>query len=123
LASLFADRSIDLLWSSPATRCLQTLGPLAQSKGLQIVEHPNLAEGADTRATLADLDELIGRDGTVVACSHGDIIPPVIDQLAHRGVEIRGRECEVGSLWALEPADGQTWRQARYIPPEAPRLA
>ncbi|PLR84529.1 histidine phosphatase family protein [Bacillus sp. V33-4] len=44
LARLFADKQIDLIYSSPFTRAISTIRPLADLKGLQIVEDCRLGE-------------------------------------------------------------------------------
>ncbi len=120
LVQLFADTPIDRLISSPATRCLQTLAGLAFDRDLEIDEHPDLWEGSNTVSTLQSLEALA--DQHVVACSHGDIIPAVVDQLVSRGVPISGRGCELGSLWILDLDRDRSWTSARYVSPRAPAL-
>ncbi len=120
LADLFAGVTIDRLVASPATRCLQTLGPLAQACGASIDEDPSLFEGSDTRQTLADLESLEGAS-QVVACSHGDVIPAVLEQLGGLGVPLAGRGCELGSVWIVERSEGR-WTGARYVNPRATTL-
>ena len=42
-------------------------------------------------------------DGDLVLCSHGDLIPEVLDPLLREGmVIIGGRGCEKGSIWSLD---------------------
>lgn len=120
LAELFAGVGIDRLVASPATRCLQTLGPLSRSCGAPIDEDPTLFEGSDTAQTLADLASW-DLDRVVVACSHGDVIPAILDQLGGLGVPLAGRGCELGSIWVLERSGGD-WTGARYISPKATSL-
>ncbi|MEL6986038.1 MAG: phosphoglycerate mutase family protein [Actinomycetota bacterium] len=119
LAELFEGITIDRLLASPATRCQQTLAVLAQSHGLTIDDDPNLFEGSDTRETLAQLASL--DDEAVVACSHGDVIPAVLEQLGALGVPLTGRGCELGSVWVLERAKDR-WVGARYVNPRAASL-
>ncbi len=98
--------------SSPATRCVQTVEPLAAAASVVVDEQPDLWEGSSPAHVLA----LVGHlpDEVVVACSHGDVIPSVIDHLAHQGAEVRGRGCEKGSIWRLDRHDGR-WAAARYL--------
>ena len=112
LVAVFDGLAIDRVVSSPATRCSQTLAPLAASRGLPIEETEALWEGSTITDALAAMEALDGR--SIVACSHGDIIPAMIDLLGDRGVDISGRGCELGSIWVLERADGQ-WQRARYV--------
>jgi len=120
LAELFRGVDIDRLLASPATRCLQTLGPLSASCGAPIDEDSGLFEGSDTRQTLADLESL-ELDGAVVACSHGDVIPAVLEQLGGLGVPLAGRGCELGSVWIVDRSGGR-WTGARYVNPRATTL-
>lgn len=54
--------------SSPYTRCVQTVEPLAAALGLDVERDERLAEGAEDAAA-----ELLREEG-VVACTHGDVI-------------------------------------------------
>lgn len=120
LVTLFADLAIDRLLSSPATRCAQTLEPLAAARGLDIVEHDGLWEGSSIADALSAV--LSQRAASIVACSHGDVIPAVIDLLAGQGVPVSGRGCELGSVWILEMERGRC-SAARYVPARATALA
>ncbi len=117
LVHLFDGLPIDRLLTSPAVRCRQTVEALSRVRGLAIEEDDQLFEGADTRATLAVLAQLAtaGAD-RVVACSHGDVIPALLEQLADSGVPISGRGCELGSVWVVDHQRGR-WAGARYISP------
>lgn len=120
LAALFAGVSIDRLLASPATRCLQTLDALSAACGHPIDERASLGEGTDTRQTMADLESL-DDDRVVVACSHGDVIPALLEQLGELGVPLAGRGCELGSVWIVDRSDGR-WTGARYVNPRADSL-
>lgn len=110
LAGQFGPTTLGVVLSSPATRCVQTVEPLAESRGLEVVEHADLFEGARITDVLHLLTEQIGPE-PVVACSHGDIIPEVIDLLAREGVPIHGRGCEKGAVWHLVH-NGGAWTSA-----------
>lgn len=120
LAELFADVTVSKLVSSPATRCLQTLEALSRSCGRPIDEEPSLWEGSDTRQTVAELASL-EPESAVVACSHGDVIPAVLEQLSALGVPLIGRGCELGSVWVVDRDRGR-WTGARYVNPRATAL-
>ncbi len=89
--------------TSPLTRCVETVQPLAVARGLEIERHPALAEGADLNVTWALLESLTG-DGGVVLCSHGDVIPPILERMERRGVPVGGdgRSVAKGSVWSIE---------------------
>jgi len=121
LVELFAGVAVDLLVSSPAVRCVQTLEPLGRARALPVTEHPSLWEGSSTWDALAGLGALEGE--AIVACSHGDIIPSVIDQLGGQGVPVSGRGCELGSIWVLHrDRESRVWTGARYIGPKVTAL-
>jgi len=105
------------LFSSPFLRCVQTLEPLGKAVGLPVVAHELLAEGVDFIGTVDWMHTLA--DGAVM-CSHGDVIPEVIDALERRGMEVSGfRESRKGSVWVLERRDnafigGHAWPPPRF---------
>lgn len=112
LRDLLAGRPIVAVLSSPATRCVQTVEPLAAELGLEVDEQPDLYEGSATAHVLALLE---GRErGEVVACTHGDVIPAVIETVAGAGALVRGRGCETGSIWLLERRSDR-WEEAIYF--------
>jgi len=69
--------------SSKATRCLSTVAPLAQQLSLEIEEVDELFEGSDPRESWSELLDLVAEgNGTLIACSHGDVIPGIIELLS-----------------------------------------
>ena len=69
--------------SSRATRCVATVAPLAQQLSLEIEEVDELFEGSDPRESWSELLDLVADgDGPLVACSHGDVIPGIIELLS-----------------------------------------
>ena len=112
IADLLADASITRVLSSPAIRCVQTVEPLANRLDLNIEEHPDLWEGSLIPHVLALL--LQYQLPAVAACSHGDIIPAVIEAIAADGANVSGRGCEKGSVWVADH-DGQSWTRAFYL--------
>jgi len=65
--------------SSPYTRCVETVEPLAAELGLEVERHERLAEGAGAAAA-----ELL-RDAGVVACTHGDVIHALLGRHMKKG--------------------------------------
>jgi 8-oxo-dGTP diphosphatase len=112
LVDLLAGHRIEVIVSSPAVRCVQTVGPAAAALGLDVVEDGALGEGmpfAPARRLVGDLDH-------AVLCSHGDLIPELIDQLIAEGMEAVGRDAKKGSTWVLE-REGATFTRGTYLPP------
>jgi exopolyphosphatase/guanosine-5'-triphosphate,3'-diphosphate pyrophosphatase len=117
LLRLFEDVSIAHLLTSPDLRCRQTLEPLAALRGLPIRSDARLGAGRSTWGALSLLGEL-GADAAVL-CSHGDVIPRVIERLCDEGVRLEHElVCEKGSVWIVEAEPGRRAR-ARYQPPPA----
>ena len=103
LVGFFADVSVRAIWSSQATRCVQTVEPLAAACGLAVEERRELTEGARSVVLLESMREQVLLDGDIVMCSHGDLIPEVLNRLLREGMSvIGGRGCEKGSVWSLE---------------------
>jgi 8-oxo-dGTP diphosphatase len=117
IAEAIAPLHPTVLFSSPFLRCVQTLEPLGKAVGLPVVAHELLAEGVDFIGTVDWMHTLA--DGAVM-CSHGDVIPEVIDALERRGMEVSGfRESRKGSVWVLERHNnvftgGHAWPPPRF---------
>ena len=112
IALLLGERPITVVRSSPAIRCLQTVAPLAHVRTCTVESDARLVEGSDAEAALALIDEF--PDGELALCSHGDVIPELIELLRRRGVPSQGRGCEKGSVWQLD-RDGPTITKAVYL--------
>ena len=104
------------LVSSPFLRCSQTLEPLATLTGLSVRTDERLAEGIDFLHCVKWLSTL--SEGTV-ACSHGDVIPPVIEALERRGMQVEGmRDSRKASVWVLEREGDVFVRGTVWDPPK-----
>jgi len=115
LVKSLADRQIEAILTSPFLRCIQTVEALAAATGLDIVEHPALAEGEGGRATRELVRELGGTNA--VLCSHDDEIPSLLDWMVRKGAHLKSEfESRKGSIWAIE-VEGGEFGKARYIPP------
>ena len=113
LVGLLGDKGITLWFTSPAVRCRQTLDPLAAHLGLPIDEAPELLEGSSVAGARALLDSVAGAD--VALCSHGDVIPDVVNRLIAEGMDANGRDTKKGSTWVLTH-DGRRFVRGRYLP-------
>jgi phosphohistidine phosphatase SixA len=107
LVHVLEDRDVSRIFSSPYLRCTQTVEPLAVARRLPVEHRAELAEGASKDDVLALLD-VAGKTGSVVLCTHGDVIEAVL-----------GRESEKGSTWALEHRGGEL-SSVEYLPAAAP---
>jgi phosphohistidine phosphatase SixA len=112
---------IGRLVSSPSLRCIETLSPLASTLSLDLHVADSLAEGVDPAAAidLARSGAILPNDeGTLVLCSHGDLIPEILDALRAADELDLGPQprCQKGSTWVLEGKRGR-FTTATYIPP------
>lgn len=103
------------VWSSQAVRCTQTVTGIALVLGLDVDIRRELTEGARPAEALDLLRSEAGGAGDLVVCSHGDLIPEMLNRLLREGMVVRGpRGCEKGSIWVLE-TDGIRIVRARYV--------
>jgi 8-oxo-dGTP diphosphatase len=103
--------------SSPATRCVETVDPLAERAGLAVQTDVVLAEGADPAAAMAFLAAQ-SVHGSMVTCTHGDVMMLGVERLLDEGVRLRGAKVDYkkACTWRLTVVDG-VYTGARYVPP------
>lgn len=103
--------------ASPSLRCVDTVAPLAEAMGVSVDVDPVLAEGSGIEA-LDLVRRLRGR--TAVVCSHGDVIPRVLEALAVQdGIDLgEAPQWAKGSTWVVED-DGARFAKAFYVEPPA----
>lgn len=90
IADALDGADVDVVWSSRFVRCRQTVQPLADRRGLEVVDHPHLAEGAYGTDALDALLAEAATGRTVLACSHGDVVPDIVRAAVGRGAELHG---------------------------------
>ncbi len=106
--------SITGLISSPATRCVQTLEPLAKATKLEIEVDKRLFEHGDVADMLEIAEEV--EDSTMLS-SHGDMIPELIKTLERRGMKIESKpDWRKGSVWVVERTS-RGFESATALPP------
>jgi 8-oxo-dGTP diphosphatase len=116
LLDVFEDAPFDRLLSSPYVRCLETVVPLSGERGVAIEPVDALAEGATLDEALA----LVGKHTAhgAVCCTHGDVVPMLLQYYANRGVDIGAApQWPKGSTWALDTDATGEVMAARYLPP------
>ena len=98
LVEQFADAHFDRMLSSPYVRCMETVVPLGGDRGIPVEPVDALAEGASLDDALA-LVRKHSHHGAVL-CTHGDVIPMLLEHYAARGVDI-GTDpvCPKGCTW------------------------
>ncbi len=117
IAEALADRGVGRILSSPYRRCVETVEALGRRLDLPVEVSDALAEGAPLEPVLALLGWIA--DVPSALCTHGDIVPAVIQHLETNGVAVDpDGGSQKGSVWVLERRRGRIVR-ASYIP--APR--
>jgi 8-oxo-dGTP diphosphatase len=115
LATSLSQAPIERILTSPFVRCRQTVEPLADKLGLEVEERDELSEGEGSKGARSLCRELVGSNA--VLCSHGDVIPSLLDWMARQGMTLKSEfECKKGSAWEIEVKAGE-FRKARYLPP------
>jgi broad specificity phosphatase PhoE len=114
----FADVHLDRLLSSPYIRCMETLVPLAGVRRIPIEPADAITEGATLESALTLVRKHAHHDA--VFCSHGDIIPLLLEHFASTGVDLGPNpSCPKGCTWILEFDGAHDVVAAKYVPPPA----
>jgi 8-oxo-dGTP diphosphatase len=121
LVDVLRDASYERLLSSPYVRCVQSLAPLAYARRLAIEPVDGLAEGATLEEALTLVRKHV-QHGAVM-CSHGDVIPMLLEHFARHGVDLGpDPQCPKGCTWTLEADSAGEIRTASYQPPPPDHL-
>lgn len=91
---------ISAIVSSTTIRCIATILPLAHRRGVEPLLRSDLLPGR--QADAADLARLLIDGDTSVLCTHGEVIPALLDLLDVRCASADRASCEKGSIWELE---------------------
>jgi phosphohistidine phosphatase SixA len=103
LAKVLADDGVRRLVSSPTTRCIQTLGPLAELCDIPIELWDGLGPDADAANIVACFTNPAFADA--VLCTHGEVISPLLTKPAFRTLM---RDCGLSQAKLL--TKGTAWR-------------
>jgi 8-oxo-dGTP diphosphatase len=114
LVEVLEKEQLERVSASPYLRCIQTVEPLAEARGLPVVPEPRLAEGASWHEALLMITRV---EAPEVMCSQGDIIAAIVDDLVRQDI-VRAKEAkwQKASTWVLSIKAGRV-DSARYIPP------
>lgn len=108
---------VNLILSSPHTRCVETVAPLARALEEPIHGASFLAEGAPPEGLLRAFHDLEGK--AAVMCGHGGEIGGALDRLSASGARLDpppdGMPAK-GGIWELELVNGKV-TDGRYAPP------
>ena len=120
LTTLLTRVPITTIVSSPHTRCVETMVPLAAAVDLKLELDPRLADGNDVDSTRRLLGDLAGT--SAVVCTHGDNVRDLVCHAAENGAEMSDEPAwQKGSVWVLDTVQREVER-ARYVPPMRKRF-
>lgn len=115
LGKRLAAAQVSTLVSSSYVRCVQTLEPLADRLDNDIVLDPRLFEGEPFEPVLELINEV---DAGAVLCSHGDIIPDVVQALVRRGMEVQTpADWRKATTWVLKRKGDRITKGKVWPPP------
>jgi 8-oxo-dGTP diphosphatase len=115
VAERFESERFVQIMSSPYVRCMQTVAPLAEARGLTVAPRDDLAEGQPWGYLEKAILEAEG-DGPTAICVHGDVLRSLMEDLFDRGIARRAaRSFKKGAAWVLGVRDG-TVVSARHVP-------
>ena len=126
LVAALTQRPIERLVSSPTTRCIQTLGPLAEAIDLPI----ELWDGLGPDADFSNLVDCFTNPSfsKAVLCTHGEVMSPLLRTAAFRslvretGLDGRGTARQGHGVAVASDSQGEALRfQARG--PDHPAIA
>jgi len=116
LPALYEGQSFLRLFSSPHLRCVQTLEPLAEARGVPLELAEELGEGAPVGEAL-ELMLSLAHDGPAALCTHADVMMNAVEELLTAGVRLDGPlEFKKAATWILDVHD-RTFTSGRYLPP------
>jgi phosphohistidine phosphatase SixA len=116
LVDVLADAHFERVVSSPYVRCMETVVPVAAARRLAVEPSDALAEGTTLEEALALVQKVAGAGA--VLCTHGDIVPMLLDYYARRGVDLGpAPQWPKGCTWVLETDTTGEVTSAEYFAP------
>lgn len=119
LIDVLGDARFERVLSSPYVRCMETVVPIASVRRMAVELSDALAEGASLDEALALVRKHAGTGA--VMCTHGDVMPMLLDHFASHGVDLgKSPQWPKGCTWVLETDATNEVRAAHYIaaPPD-----
>jgi broad specificity phosphatase PhoE len=116
MVGVLADVPLDAIFTSPYLRCVETAAPLGARRSIPVEVVDALAEGPADRA-IALVEQ--NRHRNALFCSHGDIIPALLEYLvATFQVDLGPRpRCQKSSIWIIDLDAPAAADRAIYVPP------
>ncbi len=103
--------AIDEIYSSDYTRCVQTVTPLGQSRGLSITQIPNLNEETfvnDPERAISFANAVKQDEKNILICSHNPVIPTMVRGILN--TQLKNKDLirlEPGDAWIVHRVRGE----------------
>jgi 8-oxo-(d)GTP phosphatase len=102
---------IDEIYSSDYIRCVETVTPLAQSRGLKITEIPNLNEANfefDPERAISFANAVKQDEKNILICSHNPVIPTMLRGILNTKLKNKDLiKLEPGDAWIVHRVRGE----------------
>jgi 8-oxo-dGTP diphosphatase len=103
--------AIDEIYTSDYTRCVQTVTPLGQSRGLAITEIPNLNEETfvqDPERAISFANAVKQDEKNILICSHNPVIPTMVRGILNTKLKNKDLiKLEPGDAWIVHRVRGE----------------
>jgi 8-oxo-dGTP diphosphatase len=103
--------AIDELYTSDYTRCVQTVTPLAHTRGLSITTVPSLNEESfevDPEKAIAFANALKQDEKNILICSHNPVIPSMLRGILNTKLKTKELiKLEPGDAWIVHRVRGE----------------
>lgn len=103
--------ALDEIYTSDYIRCVQTVTPLAHSRGLAITEIPNLNEENfenDPQRSIAFANAVKQDEKNILICSHNPVIPTMLRGILNTKLKNKDLiKLEPGDAWVVHRVKGE----------------
>ena len=111
LISHLAPFAIDEIYTSDFTRCVQTVTPLGESRGLAVSKVPSLNEAtfeSDPERSITFANALKQDERTILICSHNPVIPTMLRGILNTKLKNKDLiKLEPGDAWLVHRVKGE----------------
>ena len=103
--------AIDEIYSSDFTRCVQTVSPLGESRGLVVSKVPSLNEAtfeSDPERSISFANALKQDERNILICSHNPVIPTMLRGILNTTLKNKDLiKLEPGDAWLVHRVKGE----------------
>ena len=111
LLSTYLPFAIEVIHSSDAMRCIETIEPMARSLNMHPIFSTELSEyrfAKDKEAALDYAQDLMNRGQGAIICSHNPILPKLLKKLiGKKSFKELGLDLKPAEAWVLHHRDGE----------------